>query len=38
VIENGVHSLQECIHTVFEEEFWHNRYARRDLERLRAGH
>jgi len=21
----------ECLQTVMEEEFWHNRYARRDL-------
>jgi hypothetical protein len=32
------------VHTVFEEEFWHNRYARRDLlllapaDELSAGH
>jgi hypothetical protein len=31
VLENGVNPLQECLYTVFEEEFWHNRYARRDL-------
>jgi hypothetical protein len=36
VPENGPHPLQECIYTVFEEEFWHNRYARRDLEQLEA--
>jgi hypothetical protein len=36
VIENGVNPLNECIFTVFEEEFWHNRYARRDLARLQA--
>ena len=36
VLENGTNPLQECIYTVFEEEFWHNRYARRDLERLEA--
>jgi hypothetical protein len=34
VLENGTATLAECIHTVFEEEFWHNRYARRDLEQL----
>ena len=34
VLENGAHPLLECIYTVFEEEFWHNRYASRDLERL----
>jgi hypothetical protein len=31
VLENGPHPVRECIGTVFEEEFWHNRYARRDL-------
>jgi hypothetical protein len=31
VLENGPHPLAECIYTVFEEAFWHNRYARRDL-------
>ena len=31
VAENGPHSILDCVHTVFEEEFWHNRYARRDL-------
>ena len=31
VLENGTHSVRECVGTVFEEEFWHNRYARRDL-------
>lgn len=34
VLENGTNSLQECIYTVFEEEFWHNRYALRDLATL----
>jgi len=34
VLENGEHPLVECLYTVFEEEFWHLRYARRDLERL----
>jgi hypothetical protein len=34
VLENGANPLHECILTVFEEEFWHNRYARRDLARL----
>jgi hypothetical protein len=38
VLENGAHPLQECIYTVFEEEFWHNRYARRDLAQLEASH
>jgi hypothetical protein len=36
VIENGPHTVQQCISTVFEEEFWHLRYARRDLEKLGA--
>jgi hypothetical protein len=36
VLENKANPLQECIYTVFEEEFWHNRYARRDLEQLEA--
>ena len=34
VLENGKHELKQCLHTVFEEEFWHNRYALRDLVRL----
>ncbi len=36
VLENGTNPLQECLFTVFEEEFWHNRYARRDLGLLSA--
>jgi hypothetical protein len=36
VLENGVNPLQECLYTVFEEEFWHNRYAQRDLAKLEA--
>ncbi len=36
VLENGTNPLVECLHTVFEEEFWHLRYARRDLELLSA--
>ncbi len=36
VLENGTNPLHECIYTVFEEEFWHNRYARRDLAQLAA--
>ncbi|MEO8264856.1 MAG: DinB family protein [Ilumatobacteraceae bacterium] len=36
VLENGTNPLQECLYTVFEEEFWHNRYARRDLAQLEA--
>jgi hypothetical protein len=31
VLENGTASITECMHTVFEEEFEHNRYATRDL-------
>lgn len=36
VLENGTNPRRECIYTVFEEEFWHNRYARRDLALLEA--
>jgi hypothetical protein len=36
VLENGTNPLQECIYTIFEEEFWHNRYALRDLAQLEA--
>jgi hypothetical protein len=36
VIENGTNPLRECVCTVFEEEFWHLRYARRDLAVLGA--
>ena len=36
VAENGPHPLMECLYTVFEEEFWHNWYVRRDLEILAA--
>lgn len=38
VLENGTSPLQECIYTVFDEEFWHNRYAQRDLAQLEARH
>jgi hypothetical protein len=31
VLENGQHSIQDCVWSVLEEGFWHNRYARRDL-------
>jgi hypothetical protein len=31
VLENGPNPIKECIYTVFEETFWHNRYALRDL-------
>ncbi len=34
VLENGPHLVQDCISTVFEEEFWHHRYADRDLTTL----
>jgi len=36
VLENGANPLQECIYTVLEEQFWHNRYAGRDLTQLEA--
>lgn len=36
VLENGVNPLQDCVWTVFEEEFWHNRYVLRDLKQLEA--
>jgi hypothetical protein len=31
VLENGKATVLECLQTVMEEEFWHNRYALRDL-------
>ncbi len=34
VLENGPNPVLECLYTVFEEEFEHNRYAERDLARL----
>jgi hypothetical protein len=34
VLENGTVPISECIYTVFEEEFEHNRYAVRDLAQL----
>jgi hypothetical protein len=34
VLENGVVPVKECVYTVFEEEFHHNRYALRDLAQL----
>jgi hypothetical protein len=37
VLESGPHTVRACISTVFEEEFWHNRYAERDLAKLEAG-
>ena len=36
VLENGVVPLAECVYTVFEEVFEHNRYALRDLAMLEA--
>lgn len=38
ILENGPHPLIECLYTVFEEEFWHHRYVRRDLALLEAAH
>jgi hypothetical protein len=34
VLENGTTPIRECLYTVFEEEFEHNRYATRDLVHL----
>ncbi|MGH9184732.1 MAG: DinB family protein [Acidimicrobiales bacterium] len=34
VLENGTTPVSECLYTVFEEEFEHNRYATRDLAHL----
>jgi DinB superfamily/Pentapeptide repeats (8 copies) len=31
ILENGENPVQECLFTVFDEEFAHNRYASRDL-------
>ena len=36
VLENGTNPVRQCIYTVFEEEFWHNRYVQRDLAQLEA--
>jgi hypothetical protein len=36
VLENGPNPIEECLFTVFEEEFWHLRYARRDLAQIEA--
>jgi DinB superfamily/Pentapeptide repeats (8 copies) len=36
ILENGPNPVQECIFTVFDEEFAHNRYAIRDLALLDA--
>jgi hypothetical protein len=38
VLENGANSVQHCLYAVFEETFWHNRYAQRDLAQLEATH
>ncbi len=34
ILENGDEPFLHCLHAVFDEEFWHNRYARRDLQLL----
>jgi hypothetical protein len=34
VLENGNAPVQACVHTVFEEEMAHHRYATRDLDAL----
>jgi hypothetical protein len=36
VLENGPHLVRDCIATVLEEEFWHHRYAERDLAKLES--
>jgi hypothetical protein len=36
VLDNGPHRVRDCISTVLEEEFWHNRYVERDLATLEA--
>ncbi len=36
VLENGPHRVRDCVSTVLEEEFWHLRYAERDLAQLEA--
>ena len=37
VLENGPNLVRDCIATVLEEEFWHHRYAVRDLAKLETG-
>lgn len=37
VLENGAEPIKECVYTVFEEEFQHNRYATRDLAIIERG-
>lgn len=34
IVDAGPHRVRECISTVLEEEFWHHRYADRDLGRI----
>lgn len=34
ILENGPNEIHQCIGVVFEESFWHLRYARRDLDAL----
>jgi hypothetical protein len=36
ILENGPHEVRACIATVFEEHFWHLRYADRDLAQLES--
>ena len=36
VLENGANPVRHCVQVVFEEEFWHLRYAVRDMARLEA--
>ena len=36
VLENGMTPVNDCLYTVFEEEFEHNRYAIRDLAHLES--
>lgn len=36
ILENGPHTVKDCISTVFEEAFWHLRYATRDLIQLES--
>jgi hypothetical protein len=36
ILENGPNPVVQCVQVVFEEAFWHNRYASRDLERITA--
>jgi hypothetical protein len=39
VLENGPRTVRQCVGVVIEEEFWHHRYAVRDLDEVtrRAG-